>query len=391
MSEIYKPAIAQINFVMASLEDTQNVDNLVINPIPPQPIDRVVTPLVVAQYDLYNRDLEDENFGLDDSLYLGYKGGFITQGDKVNNKKSDLQLRRNLFVRKNTTFYRTVSLEGNSIRNHAQKGDRFIPDVYGSTAYDHEAMTVGDFRRNWHYKGMIMMWAGTYNDLVQNLPYWRLCAPPDSNVVQENGVPIPNLEGFFVVGGAYDTNARYTPKDNTGGNFGSTATLSHGFSGGFNAIALVTSEMPTHNHSVNFSITPGNITFKGTDGLRILVSGGDISANTQTASNQCARNQGVAACDSNCPGDVRNASCPTRSCSINWGAPNTDDRKDFPAGTSIISFTTNAYVSDNMTYTDAPLVGSISGQSTVGIRTAHENRPPFYVLGYIINVGKERS
>lgn len=389
MSE-YKPVIAQINFLMSSLEDVQNVDYLNVNPVPPQPVDRIVTPLVVAQYALYNRDLEEENFGLDDSFYLGYKGGFITAGDRVNFKKSDLLLRANVTVRKNATFYKTVSLENNSIRNVAQKFERFVPEVFGSTAFDHEALTVGDFRRNCHTKGMIMMWSGTYADLVRNLPYWRLCAPPDSNVAVENGVAVPNLEGFFIINGAYTDHNRYQPTDNATPTrlFGAARTFSHGVSGGFNAISLKIGEMPRHHHDVQFSITEGEISFQGSGGLRIMYAGGEISVkDTRTAKDACNVNIPTGSGCGSGNFTQGGGSCPgPPACTMSGHTT------FHPTGYSIRSdFGTNPFNSGTMTWLDNPVGKSNFTQNNVGIGSSHENRPKFYVLGYIIYVGRART
>jgi hypothetical protein len=87
------PVVAQISV------DFANQNNITIGAN--QTNTRAVGPLSLARYCLYNRELPEVNFGLNDSTYLSYDGGFITAGDKVNYKHSDLQIRGNLDLENN--------------------------------------------------------------------------------------------------------------------------------------------------------------------------------------------------------------------------------------------------------------------------------------------------
>lgn len=90
------PAVAQIS---VDFGNRGTITNPGTNSLPSST--KVINPLTLAQYLLYNRELTDagENFGLLSSSNLKYEGGFITAGDRINVKHdSDLQLRQSLEV-----------------------------------------------------------------------------------------------------------------------------------------------------------------------------------------------------------------------------------------------------------------------------------------------------
>lgn len=388
MSE-YKPAIAQINLIFSSLESIQNTESLANDPSSKIPTLELISPLAVAQYSLYNTDLEDENFGNDDNIYLVYEGGFLTQENKVNSKKSDFELRGNLTIRQNTSFYNSIDLTNNSIRNVKSKDTRFVEEVYKDTASDSEAMTIGDFRRNSFDKGMIVMWSGSYGELVDQLPNWRLCGRPDSDAGTVNGVNIPNLESFFIVGAAYTGNNTYQPRDNFNATFKTPTTLSIATSGGFNAISLTLAEMASHSHEIQMAVAGGQVNFTPPD-IALVSGGGTVSLSLTNAANQCVIFPLSPSCTA--------GGCEGRSwCSGSWVGctPVSCSAGAYPihgGGCTISSGTyKGAYAYGTLTLVDAPLALNTLTEQTIGIDEAHENRPPYYVLGYIINVGKDRT
>lgn len=95
------PVVAQINVNFANIFEARNDANAPLGgalqgyfPIE----DKSVTPRVLSEYCLYNRELEEDNFGLDLPEQSLYEGGFLTAGDKLNVKHSDLHIRNNLDV-----------------------------------------------------------------------------------------------------------------------------------------------------------------------------------------------------------------------------------------------------------------------------------------------------
>lgn len=391
----YEPAIGQIDFLFTSLEILQNVDNLEIDPTSKIPTLELINPLIVAKYALYNTDRPDEDNGTTNNLYLAYEGGFITQGDKINNKRSSFELRGNLTVRQNVSFHKNVDLKNNSVRNIRQKGSGFINDTFRSTLYDSEPLTVGDFRNYAFPRGTIMMWSGTYEELYFNLPNWRLCGRPDSNIGSENGVTIPNLEGYFVIAANYTTNT-YTPLDNVSQAFGSSITLSIGVTGGTNAGFINLSQMPLHKHDINHTISGGINTFLSNGVAPPVANQIDIYRGGSTGGGDLSRTTGVAKdlCLSVCPtcgqgGCVSvnaGSCCQSSTCGCSPGA-----NQRFTTVRSVpTSISMTAATQGTLTYSDPTMEGGVQQELNIGNNLSHENRPPFYVLGYIINVGRRR-
>jgi microcystin-dependent protein len=394
MATQYTPAIATINFVFTSLENIQNIESILGDATSQIPTLELINPLVVAQYALYNTDLEGENFGIDDNIYLGFKGGFITAGDKFDIKRSSFELRGSLTVREKTSFFSTINLNNNSIINVKEKSNTFINNVLKNTTNDNECLTVGDFRRNVHDKGMIMMWSGTYDQLKLSLPYWRLCAPPDSGNT-ENGVAIPNLEGSFIISGGYSNNT-YQPTDNGGISFGSPIGITIGTQGGYNGVYITIDQMSRHKHGVNHNVSGGRVDVVPSN-VRLYRGGGTISSvEPKIASAICATNV-------NCPDICTCSAGPTNadsSCTSNgefdcYRNPGSScqDTSGYvhPAGYSVNPATlTTQPILGSIGIDDPELQGSVTSITPIGNSVAHENRPPFYVLGYIINVGKNR-
>jgi microcystin-dependent protein len=397
---VYQPAIGQINLNFTGFETIQNVENVNSVFTPLQPVDELISPLTVAQYSLYNVELEEDNFGLDNIDYLGYKGGFISAGDKVNTKLGNFTITGNLTGHEVAYFYKNIDVKNTPIKNIKRKGPltNFVAEVYGTDINDGDVMTVGDFREFRYPLGMIMMWSGTTESLSANLPYWRLCAPPDSgNTI--NGVFIPNLEGSFVVGAAYEDNNVYQPRDNTSTSFGPVSSLGIGLTGGYNFVYLTENEIPSHNHDINYTVRGGETTLTSTvpNQFRLYGGGGGFgvgswgSASTSCISNNPRNNKGCTAC-----APVGWECCTSRGvskpgCTCSGGVPNyvptLHDSSFSIKGdeTGYDPFTARA-----VSIVDAPLTITSITEQTLGGNTSHENRPQFYTLCYIINVGQER-
>lgn len=400
----YKPAIGQINFNVSSYENIQNLFNVIPGfSTLPQPTDESVTPLSIAQYALYSIEKEDENFGVEDAIYLGYKGGFITQGNKLNIKQGNFNITNNLTVRKQTRFNKNIDLSNNRITNLIRKGSlqnsstisQFVNSVYNTKQNDNDAMTVGDMREFRFVKGTVMMWSGSYASLVDNLPLWRLCAPPDSDTTPVNGVTVPNLEGRFILAGGYSNVTGgnvYQPKfatyQNTTitstQNFGGSINLNIGTTGGFNTIALTLQQIPVHNHGISFEKTEntgqlsinsnryGNLRNGSFTYFRKPINNeGEVTVSTRNSNDECVSRENFS-CNNPCGGG-------RLVCSVNLH-PGTFSLKSVKYGTTVNS-TPNVV--------DAPVTSTIS-DIFVGNTLSHDNRPPFIVLGYIIYVGVKR-
>jgi len=88
------PAVAQISVDFAVQTNITGKDGGL------QTNTKAVGPLSLARYCLYNR--EQENFGFNnEGNNLSYDGGFLTAGDKINCKHTDLQIRQNLDIGSN--------------------------------------------------------------------------------------------------------------------------------------------------------------------------------------------------------------------------------------------------------------------------------------------------
>jgi hypothetical protein len=428
MSRVYSPAIGQINFLTNSVEDIQNTLNVVPGfPTPPQPNNIGVNPLSIAQYSLFNVDLEDNDFGVNDAIYLGEKGGFITQGNKINTKIGDFFIDGNFYVRKNAKFLNDISLLNNRVTNIIRKGsllsqgtiNTFVNSVYRTKQNDHDIMTVGDFREFRFVKGTIMAWTGTYQTLLDDMPYWRLCAPPDSNTSPVNGVVVPNLEGKFILAGGYrgsdNTLNRYQPRDNRltedGGirDFGLAVNLDIGFTGGHNAITLTLDQTRRHNHGISFNIQPGTGQLSITSSIYgsnlrpsatftyfefPTTSGnqkeGRATFSTQTAKDSCILTQTVF-CDypnNNWTSKVTND--PGRNCQAQLNKTKVCSITSHETRRTISGLNYTAATGSSLNIVDGSVTRSLTEQDR-GSDEPHDNRPLFYALGYIIYVGRKRD
>lgn len=402
----YKPAIGQINFNLSTVDRIQNIFNVVPGiPTPSQPVDESVTPISIAQYCLYDTTKVDDNYGLDDALYLGYKGGFITQDNKINTKIGNFTVANNLTVRKNTRFFKNIDLQNNRITHLQRKGSaatlttiaQFVNSVYNTKQNDNDVMTVGDFREFRFVKGTIMMWTGSYESLVDNLPYWRLCAPPDSGAVV-NGVTVPNLEGHFVIAGGYDnvtggnyyqpTAATYNLSGNIDNlvSFGSPIQINIGTTGGSNGIALTLNQIPIHNHGISFQ--KRNNTGQLTLSSQIY---GEFREGTFTYFRKPVSPEGVVEISS---GAVGRDSCTREeifTCENGCGSKQyTCKVNPYETTQSVRALSFGSSTSSEPNIIDGSCTSTIASDN-VGGSLAHDNRPTFTVLGYIIYVGQRRT
>jgi microcystin-dependent protein len=396
-TKVYAPAVGQINLNFTSIEAVQNVEN--ISPIftPLQPSDEAISPLAVAQYALYNIDFEEDNFGLDSIDYLGYKGGFITAGDKVNTKFSNFTITGNLTAHEAAFFYKDIDVNNTPIKNIKQKGDMFVQSVYNNTDEDNDVMAVGDFRQFRHPKGMIMLWSGTTQQLSADLPYWRLCAPPDSGQTI-NEVFVPNLEGSFIIGAGYrDTEVaplnggnNYQPKDNNNTNFGSISSLGIGLTGGFNGVYLTLSQIPAHRHNIQYNVTGGETSLTSSmSTYRLITGGGLVTPTLKSVSKTCViyNLSDKTTCSNDCASKgYQKDNCCNSQTSRTLYVP-----QFFPIGYSVSTYVSmNPFIEQAVSFNDPQLSVTSLSESNIGDNIAHENRPLFYTLCYIINVGKER-
>lgn len=300
--------------------------------------DLSITPYNLSRYFLYNRDLPPNTLnGRLINDYIRYRGGFITAGNKINSKYSNFTTNDTITVYLTSNFHSGLNMLDNRIRDLRRLGT--IGILTGETR-DNEALTVGDFKKFSYYKGMIMMWSGTHDQLTKNLPYWRLCAPPHSDSSPVNTVVVPNLQGKFIMGGRSAGSA--SPKV--------------GDTGGGNRIKLVVDNLPTHKHNYNIVLAGAQ---------------GSLGPNTTFYTG---------------PNTITNG---------NNTQQHAHTGKD---GTQVISDTINLVTRNPITNTEITIPPQQSVQfrrpSSISPNTenrggdeTHENRPPFYALAYIIYVG----
>ena len=131
------PAVAQISVDFAS----QN--NIIGDGLNLQSTTKTINPLTLSRYCLYSREKNGigENFGAFDVLHLNYNGGFITAGDKINYKHSDLQVRGDLDLEKSVYVDNIFSRRKETSDNSYQTGRTSIDRTVKISALDTEANT----------------------------------------------------------------------------------------------------------------------------------------------------------------------------------------------------------------------------------------------------------
>lgn len=399
-------AVAQISIQYAPFESFQSV---------PLNTDRYpVTPRVMAQYALYNRDLRATNYGINNNDHLTYTGGFITEESKINIKYSDFEVRteeNNLSQGGNLTvigetatncgiFNNNINLisQNNTIVNKIinVKSLDSLSDFIGSS-FDQDVLTVKDFKRFTYYPGMIMLWSGSFEDLTSQMPYWRLCAPPHAGQTI-NGITVPNLLGNFIPGAV--------PQDRTSTN---PQLYRTGDTGGIDAVNLNLNQIPTHHHSVTFSFndplprfTKAGVDQPITGTLRYGYAGGGIEDNVKALGGGVCTQKNITCCCT----VVRwrqDCGCSLGTSTI-WGSFICLIRKycDFcretcngvtsrPAAVTVTAGTATVmknYTFKNFTFSNTEATITTQSEQNRGGTQPHENRPLFYTLAYIIYVGE---
>ncbi|MCG8699076.1 MAG: hypothetical protein MI922_13560 [Bacteroidales bacterium] len=181
--------------------------------------------------------------------------------------------------------------------------------------------------------GGIIMWSGTKAE-IDNMDDWELCDGSNGR---------PDLRGRFIVGydnrtNGYSTHSgsEYHTMENTGGS---------------KSVALSKSQLPTHHHEAN----GGSATMK--------------IKNTSSGNHH----HGIKA---QWGGDDSNHSNTTRLASGDKGSHETS-----------FNFNLNSDESGAHGHPNSDFDGIVGNGSTQGLTgSAHENRPPFYVLAFIIRV-----
>jgi hypothetical protein len=384
------PRIAKISVDYSDFSDFEDANKRKSN--------KPVNTLTLARYCLYNRDVP--GFGLNDGPHLAYNGGFITQESKINTKYSDLQIKRsstnngNLYVSGSSIFFRGISLGRNSslqptsnIKN-ARRIEN-INELVGNT-YDRDPLTIKDFKNFMYHPGMITLYNGTWEDVRDKMPFWRICALPDAgkDVVtttpegESITIKVPNLLGKFFPGSQpTDVTSPTGEYDYKSGN-----------NGGHDAIKLIADEMPTHNHNVQ--VTWSGDTPPVISGLGSFIYGGGELNVSRTSSRSCLeRGASIACgcssqCNTRCLDDDCDSTSRTHKCHpIGTGALT-------PLGaistSTVTSLNIESYSFRTLRInTELPKI-TLQTQQTIGANGQHENRPQFFGLVPIIYVGVKR-
>lgn len=342
--------------------------------------DLAVCPMSVASYYLYNRTIQDStaDFGLNIPDYLNYPGGFITTEDKLNSKHSNFTVEKSLFVTLTSYFNAGMDMTnydtGRTLSRLTNIRRLQTVNILKNKVREDEVLTVGDFKRYHYFRGMIMMWSGTYDDLKRYLPFWRLCAPPDAGEAIAPGFSVPNLQGKFIMGGSY---SNYISRDNftPPRNFDSSNPTKIGSTGGLNIVRLVKDNLQAHDHAnfINFSGGYTDVWSTGEDENSENNGGYDAGPTLEFVKSG---------------GDLPAISTVSHSGGSNSVGNNTSD-----GPWSTVSGVAKTKHNDSTIGIDTvPIVLTrvSEGQENRGGDQVHENRPPFYALAYIMYVGTPR-
>ena len=183
-------------------------------------------------------------------------------------------------------------------------------------------------KSNAFQKGMIMMWSGNTKDLPLG---WELC----DGGIDVNGMRIPDLRGRFVVG--FDPRKPKEPN-----NTRVKDVLNYGDihnTGGHDNVTLDVDELPSHGHSIKDEGHNHNNTDNGDNYDRLMIAN-----------------------------EERTFSLDTGHDNVNIDDEN---QPNLSLAAEIKSSTTGITI------------------NTTGGSESHENRPPYYVLAFIIYVGED--
>jgi len=391
------PEIAKISVDYSNFNDFTIADRRKSN--------KPINALTLARYCLYNRDLPD--FGLNNSVYLAYTGGFITQESKINTKYSDFQIKRrstsngNIYVSGASNFFGGISLGRNASSQATSniKNARIlnnIDELKGSN-FNNDPLTLKDFKNFMYHPGMITLYNGTWEDVRDKMPFWRICALPDAgaivNTTSPGGDPItvrvPNLLGRFLPGSQ--------PVDiPEGGEY----FYKTGNTGGHDAIKLNVSQVPRHDHNVNITwtgdeppIVTGLGNFARGGGIISVVNETGRRCNFRRVRPKCGCKNGT--CTTRCIEEDKNKKCTkTASTSECKNLNNDQGVLEYTSSKNIATVTSlniESYGLRTLKLNNRlPRIISQT-QQTVGSDGQHENRPLFYGLVPIIYVGVKRQ
>jgi hypothetical protein len=342
--------------------------------------DLAVCPMTIASYYLYNRTIQDNtaNFGLNIPEYLNYPGGFVTTEDKLNSKHSNLTVEKSLFVTLTSYFNAGMDMTNYDTGRTLSRltNIRRLPavSILRDKVREDEVLTVGDFKRYHYFRGMIMMWSGTYDNLKRYLPFWRLCAPPDAGESVVPGLAVPNLQGRFIMGGSYNnfiTRDNFNPRRE----FDSSNPTKIGSIGGLNDVTLVKDNLEAHDHAnyINFSGGYTDVWSTGED---------------EPAANNGGYDAGPVLTFIKSGGTL-----PTiRTVNHSGGASSIGNNTTGGPWSTVSGVTKTAHNSTTISFDEDPIVLTrvSQGQEDRGGDQDHENRPPFYAMAYIMYVGTPR-
>lgn len=267
----------------------------------------------------------------------------------VDSATGNTNIQGTLNVESFSTFTDNITLDGgaNKFQNERRViGVRRFNDsleMFGTTSYDEDALAVGDFKLYAFQKGMIILWNGNIvkddnNVLVNPSGGWALC-DGGSGTWNGQGFSTPDLRARFIVGAGEDLSSNNDSIPDNPKNYTKGATA------GINYHKLTISELPTHNHDSGGSSAASAVISTNTSGGTHNHSSGStfVTNVSRTGGGQFGSGENL---------------------SLQIGRGGVSITANQGSHTHAISFT---------------LYGT-------GGETAHENRPPFYALYYIIKL-----
>lgn len=267
----------------------------------------------------------------------------------VDSATGNTNIQGTLNVESFSTFTDNITLDGgaNKFQNERRViGVRRFNDsleMFGTTSYDEDALAVGDFKLYAFQKGMIILWNGNIvkdgnNVLVNPSGGWALC-DGGSGTWNGQNFSTPDLRARFIVGAGENLSSNNDSIPDNPKNYTKGATA------GINYHKLTISELPQHNHdSGGSSAAAATISTDTSGGAHNHSSPSQFVTNvSRTGGGQFGSGENL---------------------SLQIGRGGVSIRANQGSHSHTISFT---------------LYGT-------GGETAHENRPPFYALYYIIKL-----
>ena len=374
--------VARISIEYANLGDFQSISNRA------GPKDLiVVNPLTIANYALRNRD--KAGFGLNDPEYLTYDGGFLTEDDKLNIKYSNFEIKNtstsggNFSALDVSVLYSDININQKLVSNLKTLD---TPENFLSPKTDNNPLTVKDFKDFNFYPGQIVAWQGSWDKLKIELPNWRLCAPPDSGKLINN-IRIPNLLGDFVIA------SQPTDLKDPNGTYGEDQPFT-GITGGVDAVWLNETQMPRHTHTVDLSATDIKASLTGSN---TFVYDGGFAKRTAGTARNCTHKSMTCCCRFNnrvwkdCWAVGWQTFCKMKCECQTYCSSNSYQNASNVNASVYGNFTQGSYQKRRLQWDGSNGVKITSQtEQNRGGSNAHENRPEFYTLAYIIYVGVPR-